>query len=135
MTPPLQSQRADKWLHHVRIFKTRSMATQACARGNVTINGQPVKAARDLQIGNVLEVERGDLRLRVKVLGFSPQRIGPPRVAEFCENQTPIEWIEKAAALRRERLLQNPHPHESAAKPNKQQLRQLREWYELNELG
>lgn len=132
MGEPLQTQRADKWLHHVRVFKTRGLATQACTKGNVTLDGQPVKPARDLKAGDVLEVERGDLRLRLKVLAFPPQRLGAPKVPEFSENQTPEEWIQKAAELRRQRELETPRAHEMVAKPNKQQLRQLREWQEQN---
>jgi ribosome-associated heat shock protein Hsp15 len=49
-------------------------------------------------------------------------------VPEFCENLTPDEWIQKASELRRQRQLETPHPHENLAKPNKQQMRQLREW-------
>ncbi|WP_395748748.1 RNA-binding S4 domain-containing protein [Prosthecobacter sp.] len=124
------SQRADKWLHHVRVFKTRSLATQACGRGNVTIDGQPVKASRDLKPGDTLEVVRGDLRLRVRVIGFSAQRLGPPRVAEFCENLTPLEWIQRASELRRERELIQPRAHEVVAKPDKKQLRELRKFWE-----
>ncbi|HEY1082526.1 MAG TPA: S4 domain-containing protein [Prosthecobacter sp.] len=132
MGEPLQTQRADKWLHHVRVFKTRGLATQACTKGNVTLDGQPVKPARDLKAGDVLEVERGDLRLRLKVLAFPPQRLGAPKVPEYSENQTPEEWILKAAELRRQRELETPRAHEMVAKPNKQQLRQLREWQEQN---
>lgn len=124
------SQRADKWLHHVRVFKTRTLATQACTRGNVTIDGQPVKAARDLKPDDVLEVVRGDLRLRLRVISFPPQRLGPPRVAEFCENLTPLEWIHRASELRRERELVQPRAHEVVAKPDKKQLRELRKFWE-----
>lgn len=129
---PLQTLRADKWLHHVRIFKTRTLATQACSRGNVTLLGQSVKPSRDLHVGDVLEVQRGDLRLRVQVLAFPPRRLGAPQVAAYCENQTPQEWIEKAAELRRQKRLETPPAHETAARPNKQQMRQLREWQEQN---
>jgi ribosome-associated heat shock protein Hsp15 len=129
MTTILETQRADKWLHHTRVFKTRSLATQACSKGNVTLGSQAIKAARDLRTGDVLEVVRGDLRLRLRVLGFPAQRLGAPRVAEFCENITPEEWIIRAAELRRQRELETPRAHESVAKPNKQQLRQLREWW------
>lgn len=122
--------RADKWLHHVRVFKTRSLATQACAKGNVTLGGQVVKASRELRSGDVLEIVRGDLRLRLKVLASPPQRLGPPRVAEFCENLTPIEWIQKASALRREKRMITPPEHEQITKPNKKQLRALREFWE-----
>lgn len=130
---PTPTQRVDKWLHHVRVFKTRSLATQACGRGHVTLDGQEVKASRDLKFGDVLEVVRGDLRLRVRVLALPPQRLSAPRVPEFLENLTPQEWIEKAKALRLQRELETPRAHETVAKPNKQQLRQLREWREQNE--
>ncbi|GEP42056.1 RNA-binding S4 domain-containing protein [Brevifollis gellanilyticus] len=129
MAETLETQRVDKWLHHIRVFKTRSLATQACNKGNVTLDGQVIKPSRDLHLGNVLEVVRGDLRLRLKVLGFPSQRLGAPRVLEFCENQTPEEWIIKAGELRRQRELETPREHETVAKPNKQQLRQLREWW------
>lgn len=127
------SQRADKWLHHVRVFKTRSLATQACAKGNVALGGQPVKASRDLRPGDVLEVVRGDLRLRLKVIAFPSQRLGPPRVAEFCENLTPDEWYHKASELRKERALITPHEHEMITKPDKKQLRELRRFWEEQE--
>jgi ribosome-associated heat shock protein Hsp15 len=125
----LESQRADKWLHHIRIFKSRSLATQACTKGNVTLDGVGIKPSRDLRVGDVIEVVRGDLRLRLGVLGFPSQRLGPPRVAEFCDNLTPVEWLQKAAALRRQREMETPRAHEVVAKPNKQQMRQLREWW------
>jgi ribosome-associated heat shock protein Hsp15 len=128
----VQTQRADKWLHHVRIFKTRSLATQACAKGQVTLGDQPVKPARDLHKGDILEVQRGDLRLRLCVKDFPPRRLGAPQVPEYCDNQTPLEWIQKAAELRRQKELESPREFEMLAKPNKQQMRQLREWQEQN---
>lgn len=128
MTPPPLTQRTDKWLHLIRVFKTRSLATQACSKGNVTLDGQALKPSRDLKIGDVIEVVRGDLRLRLRALGFPTQRLSAPRVPEFSENLTPEEWILKATELRQQRQLETPHPHENIAKPNKQQMRQLREW-------
>lgn len=130
MSEPVETQRADKWLHHVRVFKTRSLATQACAKGNVTIGGQIVKASRELRPSDVIEVVRGDLRLRLKVLGAPAQRLGPPRVAEFCENLTPAEWFHKASEARREKKLITPPEHEQITKPNKKQLRELRDFWQ-----
>jgi ribosome-associated heat shock protein Hsp15 len=130
MSEPVETQRADKWLHHLRVFKTRSLATQACAKGNVTIGGQIVKASRELRPGDVIEVVRGDLRLRLKVLGAPAQRLGPPRVAEFCENLTPAEWFHKASEARREKKLITPPEHEQITKPNKKQLRELRDFWQ-----
>ncbi|MEN3943317.1 S4 domain-containing protein [Prosthecobacter sp. SYSU 5D2] len=132
MSEPVQTQRADKWLHHVRIFKTRSLSTQSCTKGNVTLDGKPVKPARDLRAGDILEVVRGDLLIRLKVTAFAPRRLSAPQVADFYENLTPLEWIQKAAELRRQKELETPREHEMLTKPNKQQLRQLREWEEQN---
>lgn len=126
----LVRQRVDKWLHLVRVFKTRPLATQACAKGQVTLDGQALKAGRELRPGDVVEVVRGDLRLRLRFLDAPRQRLGAPRVAEFCENLTPQEWITKAAEARRERLLVTPPEHEQVARPNKKQLRVLREFWE-----
>lgn len=126
------TQRTDKWLHQVRVFKTRGLATQACEKGNVTLDGQALKPSRDLKAGDIIEVIRGDLRLRLRVVGFPPQRIGPPRVADFCENLTPEDWIQKASELRLQREMERPREYEMLTKPNKQQLRQLREWQEQN---
>ena len=128
MIPPALTQRTDKWLHLIRVFRTRSLATQACSKGNVTLDGQTLKPSRDLKVGDVIEVVRGDLRLRLKVISFPNQRLSDSRVPEFCENLTPDDWIHRASELRRQRQLETPHPHENLAKPNKQQMRQLREW-------
>lgn len=118
--------RADIWLHHVRIFKTRSAATQACAKGNARIGGQTIKPARELKEGDTLEIERGELKLTLKVLAFPDKRIGAPLVPQYLENLTPAENFIRAAAARRERIMLAPH--EAAAKPDKKQLRQIREW-------
>ena len=122
--------RADKWLHHVRVFKSRSLAAQACQKGQVLLAGAAVKSSRALRQGDVLDVKRGDLLLRLRVLACPVFRIGAPRVTEYCENLTPAEAYLKASEARKERAYLHPTPQDQAAKPNKQQLRQLREWWE-----
>jgi ribosome-associated heat shock protein Hsp15 len=133
MSEFVATQRADQWLHQVRVFKTRSLATQACTTGHVTLGSQIVKASRDLRTGDVIEVVRGDLRLRLKMLGAPAQRLSPPRVAEFCENLTPEEWFHKASEARREKRLLKPPEHEQITKPNKKQLRELRDFWQLQQ--
>jgi ribosome-associated heat shock protein Hsp15 len=123
--------RADLYLHHVRIFKTRSLATQACTRGQVQIGGQPMKPARDLKVGEVLDIVRGDLQLVVQVLDFPPQRLGAPLVKDYLADLTPAENYIRAAEARREKVLLTPHA--LAAKPDKKQLRLIRELMERNQ--
>lgn len=120
--------RIDKWLHHTRVFKTRTLAVQACAKGNVRVARQTVKASRLVRAGEVVEVEKDGLLLELRVKGLPERRVGAPLVAEHLEDLTPQERREKAAERRREEALVRPRPHETVAKPNKQQLRELREW-------
>lgn len=122
--------RADLYLHHIRIFKTRSLATQACNKGNVRIEGQQLKPARDVKIGETLEVDRAELKLMLRVIDFPASRVGAPLVSKYVENLTPEENYLRAAAIRREKELVMPGI--LAAKPDKKQLRQIRELMERN---
>lgn len=132
MTEAPASLRADKYLHHVRVFKTRSLAAQACSKGNVSIRGTTIKPSRDVRIGDVLEVQRGDLHLTLRILGLPAARISAPAVPLHCEDLTPPEVREKAREARKERaLISPPTPHETASKPDKKQMRQLRAWMGL----
>jgi ribosome-associated heat shock protein Hsp15 len=120
--------RIDKWLHHTRVFKTRALAAQACAKGNVKVAKQSVKPARLVRVGEIIEVEKEGLLMTLRVKGLPERRVGAPLVAEHMEDLTPAERREKAAERRREEALVRPRAHETVAKPNKQQLRELREW-------
>jgi ribosome-associated heat shock protein Hsp15 len=125
----LTAQRVDKWLHHARLFKTRALATKACDKGNVKLGGQAVKASRLVRVGEVIALDVGWLVKELRVLGFATQRVGAPQVASLLEDLTPAERYEKAAIIRLEQALQRPAAHTEVGKPNKQQLRQLREWW------
>ena len=88
--------RIDKWLWAVRLFKTRSLAADACRDGHVTIGGQPVKPARDVRIGDAISAKAGGVQRTVKVLGFPSSRVGAKLVPEFMEDLTPASEYEKA---------------------------------------
>ena len=125
-TDPITTLRVDKWLHCVRIFKTRTLATQACDRSNVKIDHQSLKPSRDLKVGEILHIERGDLKLIVKVIDFPAVRIGPPLVPKFYENLTPPENYVKASEARQQRALITPRPHDLLTRPTKKDLREIR---------
>jgi ribosome-associated heat shock protein Hsp15 len=90
--------RIDKWLWAVRLFKTRSLAANACRNGHALINGQRVKPSRDVRVGEVISSKTGLIQRTVKVLGFPPSRIGAKLVPEFLEDLTPASEYEKARA-------------------------------------
>ncbi|MFO8054576.1 MAG: RNA-binding S4 domain-containing protein [Bacteroidales bacterium] len=87
--------RIDKWLWAVRLFKTRSKATQACKKGNVKINGQPAKPAADIKPGDLLHLKKDHLNLQVKVVELLEKRVGAKIAAEYMEDQTPQQEYHK----------------------------------------
>lgn len=118
--------RADLYLHNVRIFKTRTQATQACDRGQILLGNQTIKPSRLLKIGEVLDITRGDLRLVIRVIAYPAKRVGAPLVPEYMENLTPAQNFIQAAEARREKIAQATHS--SPVKPDKKQLREIRKW-------
>lgn len=93
---PLSAGRLDKWLWAVRIFKTRSLASDACRAGSVTVNEQAAKPARDVRPGETITVKQGLVLRTLKVLDVPRSRVGPKLVANFCSDLTPPEEREKA---------------------------------------
>lgn len=87
--------RIDKWLWAVRLYKTRSLAAEACTAGKVTVGDQPVKPARSVRIGEVISAVTGDITRTVKVIGLVSKRVGAKLVAENLEDLTPPSEFEK----------------------------------------
>src|SRR5258708_745983 len=73
--------RMDKWLWAARFFKTRSIAARACGLGRIQFHGQPVKASREVRIGDMLQVKKDSGDFQIEVLALSEVR-GPAPVAQ-----------------------------------------------------
>lgn len=73
----------------MRVFKTRTIATDACKKGRVTIKGASVKPSRPVKIGEVIDVKKPPITYTFKVLGISNGRLGAKLVPEYLENLTP----------------------------------------------
>lgn len=86
--------RIDKWLWAVRIFKTRTIACDACKLGRVTIGGQKVKPSRNIKVGEIIEVRKPPITYSFKVLALSENRMGAKLVPGFMENVTPREQLD-----------------------------------------
>ena len=87
--------RIDKWLWVVRVFKTRNQATLACHSGKVRISDKPVKASREVKIGEVITISLDSLKRSVKVLAPVENRVGAKLVEQFMEDLTPQEEYQK----------------------------------------
>lgn len=91
MAKTVEKVRIDKYLWTIRIFKTRSLATEACRGGKVKLNGQNVKAAYDVKIGDVFQVQKGIERKVIKVTALLSRRSSATIAAEHYEDLTPEE--------------------------------------------
>ena len=86
--------RIDKWLWASRIFKTRTIAAEACKKGRVSINGPQVKPSRMIKPGEVIQVKKPPVTYSFKVLQAIEKRIGAKLVPEILENVTTPEQYE-----------------------------------------
>ena len=86
--------RIDKWMWAVRLFKTRSIAADACKKGKVMMQGSNVKPSRMLKVGDVVQIKRPPVVYSFKVLALSENRMGAKLVPGFMENVTPPDQLE-----------------------------------------
>ncbi len=85
--------RIDKWLWAVRLFKTRTLATEECKKGRVTIDGVSVKPSRVPKPGDIIKVRKNPVTYSYRVIGLIGKRIGAKLVHEFVEDITPPEEL------------------------------------------
>jgi ribosome-associated heat shock protein Hsp15 len=89
--PEKEKLRIDKYLWAIRIFKTRSLATEACKAGRVKLAGQNIKPSHEVKIGEIYQVSKGIERKVIKVSGLLENRMDAKSVAGFYVDETPVE--------------------------------------------
>lgn len=86
--------RIDKWMWAARIFKTRTIAAEACKKGRISINGSQVKPARMVKPGDAVQVRKPPVTYSFKVLQAIEKRVGAKLVPEIMENVTTPDQYE-----------------------------------------
>lgn len=86
--------RIDKWLWAARIYKTRTLATDACKNGRISINGSQVKPSRTVKAGDTVGVRKPPITYSFRVLQTIEKRVGAKVLPEILENVTPPEQYE-----------------------------------------
>ena len=86
--------RVDKYLWAMRIYKTRSIATDACKCGRVKMNGVEVKPSRVFHVGDVFTVRKGPITYTYRILQLWGNRLGAKMVPEYLQDITPKEQLE-----------------------------------------
>lgn len=119
--------RIDKWLWSVRIFKSRTIATDACKSGKVKIKGANVKPSYLLEREELVEVRKNGFDLKFRVIDLIQKRVSAPLAQQCYEDLTPAEelnkyqdwFVGKAAAEKREK---------GAGRPTKKERRSIDEF-------
>lgn len=114
--------RIDKWLWAVRLFKTRSLAAEACKKGRVTLQGVAVKPSREVKIGDIVQVRRTPITYAFKVVGLAQNRVGAKLVPQFMENVTAPDQLELLEVLK---LDQSNRCAKGLGRPTKKERRDL----------
>ena len=115
--------RIDRWLWAARFFKTRSSATDAVIGGHVHVNGTRVKPAKEVGVGDRLEITAGSARWEVVVRAVAEKR-GPASVAQTLYEETAAS-LERRTRLAEERRLARPLGADLGARPTKRDRRRL----------
>lgn len=87
--------RIDKWLWAVRIFKSRTIATDACKSGKIFINDLPVKASHWINTNSIIVVRKNGYNFKFKVIKIIEKRVSAALAGLCFENQTPLEELNK----------------------------------------
>ena len=128
----MEKTRIDKWLWSVRIFKSRSRATQACKSGKVKVNGGKCKPARSVIAGELVSVDKNGLKLQFKILDLLKTRVAYAIAKDCYEDLTPNEEREKLRAFHHRRLSGEDRDR-GLGRPTKRDRRAIENFKEMDE--
>lgn len=120
----MEGLRIDKWLWAARFYKTRGLATDEVVLGRVQVNGQVVKASREVRVGDTVAVRREAVTRTVVVRGLSSVR-GPAPVAQQLYEETPESLAAREQAAEQRRYAREPALAIEHGRPTKRERREL----------
>ncbi len=120
--------RVDKYLWCVRYFKTRSIATRACKKGQVKIRGETVKPSREVYPEDVIEVRKNQINYKIKVLDYPASRVGAKLVSIYCMDVTPKENLEKLDLLN---YTKDYYRKKGTGRPTKKDRREIDDYLDI----
>jgi ribosome-associated heat shock protein Hsp15 len=119
--------RIDKYLWSVRYYKTRSIATQACKKGHVKVNGSVVKASREIYATDKIELRKGQVNYQLIVNDLPPNRVGAKLVDIYRTDTTPKEAFEAKEMLK---YSKDYYRKKGTGRPTKKDRRDIDDFYE-----
>ncbi len=118
--------RLDKWLWAARFYKTRSLATDAIDGGKIHVDGDRVKPAKEVRVGQVIFIRRKDMDMTVVVRALSVTRRGAPEASQLYEETSESASRRANAAVTRE--ADHAKRERGAGRPTKRQLREIKKF-------
>ena len=119
--------RIDKWLWAVRLFKTRTLAAEACKKGKVFMQNVAVKPSRNVKVGDVISIRRNPVLFSFKVLALSENRMNAKLVPDFMLNVTTPDQLE---LIELSKLAGQTGRDRGAGRPTKKERRELDDFIE-----
>ena len=119
-----EAPRIDKWLWAVRVYKTRSMATEACKSGRIKVEDVAVKPSREVREGMVISVHAGPITRTLKVVQLLHNRVGAKLVSDYMLDLTPAEEYAKLELIKQQPF-KRPR---GAGRPTKKERRDMDTW-------
>lgn len=119
--------RIDKYLWTVRYFKTRSLATEACKKGHVKLNGANVKPSKDVYIGEKLTVRKNQINYQIEILDIPKNRMGAKLVDLYRKDTTPKEEFDAQELLK---YSKDYYRKKGVGRPTKKDRRDIEDYHE-----
>lgn len=120
--------RIDKWLWAMRLFKTRSQASEECRKGKVTINGISVKPSRELKEGETIQLRRPPITRSYKVITLTENRLSAKLVPEYMIETTPASELE---ILEMQKNMSFFNRERGTGRPTKKERRDLDDFFDV----
>lgn len=124
---PKTEERIDKWLWAVRIFKTRTIATDACKKGRISIGDISAKPARMVKVGDIVKVRKPPVTYSFRVLALTENRLGAKLVPDYMENITPRSELDLLEIVKISGFIDR---RKGLGRPTKREGRQLHQFTE-----
>lgn len=118
--------RIDKYLWCIRIFKTRSIATNACKQGKVKMAGQNVKPSREAYPSDEIQVRKNQINYSFQVLDIPPSRVGAKLVDLYRKDVTPKEELQKFELVK---YAKDYYRKKGTGRPTKKDRRDIDDWF------
>ncbi len=119
--------RIDKWLWAMRIFKTRTIATEACKKGRVYVGDALAKPSRTIKVGDIVKVRKPPVTYSFRVLALTQNRLGAKLVPEYMENITPKSELDLLEIVKISGFIDR---RKGLGRPTKREGRELAEFTE-----